>query len=588
MDDKIANAAKLIVGVASVSVDPTGLAAAGLVADGYLGLKEIFKPSSATAKTLITRVERDLKTRLEHPNFHMPVDGPTLLPQMIELTFLTPSEIAPIELANTDPSEKTSRLLEVMLGKLPREYQDAALCEAFCNLLRPIYTSLFADDRFAQTHGPAIARETYAQLRQIAQTTTATDLNVQTLLSQLSGMTKPELETLARRFGHQSPEATGLGTLKTYLHDKATDLQRLEAEVEALRGVSERIDNVLGAVTDAIRNTRLDKARELLNAARDIQRDLLRKPLEANAKLEEKLAELDLIEGKVDSAFAHLSAAADSFAAIDPVEPARRRVGYGAKLYQHGLRYGGPGLALSARMWAQARDALSQTEQPELWTNVQNDLGAALSQQGTRTGGAEGAGLLGQAVAAYGAALEVWTRDAHPVQWAGTHNNLGTALSDQGTRTGGAEGAALLGQAVAAYSAALEVRTRDAHPVHWAMTQNNLGSVLQDQGIRSGGAEAAGLLAQAVAVYYAALEVRTRDAHPVQWGETQINMANAEKDWVATGVCLDPAAHWRAALGSVEAALTVFDPEHMAYNHGKAAALREEILAGLAGAAGGE
>ncbi|MCP3970440.1 MAG: hypothetical protein GY717_09020, partial [Rhodobacteraceae bacterium] len=44
----------------------------------------------------------------------------------------------------------------------------------------------------------------------------------------------------------------------------------------------------------------------------------------------------------------------------------------------------------------------------------------------------------------------------------------------------------------------------------------------------------------------------------------------------------DPAPHLRAALGHVEAALTVFDPEHMPYNHDKAATLRDRLRDRLA------
>jgi hypothetical protein len=76
-----------------------------------------------------------------------------------------------------------------------------------------------------------------------------------------------------------------------------------------------------------------------------------------------------------------------------------------------------------------------------------------------------------------------------------TQNNLGSALSEQGTRTAGEAGARLLAEAVAAYRAALEVRTRAELPQDWAMTQNNLGNALEEQGIRTAG-EAGGAAAR--------------------------------------------------------------------------------------------
>ncbi len=54
------------------------------------------------------------------------------------------------------------------------------------------------------------------------------------------------------------------------------------------------------------------------------------------------------------------------------------------------------------------------------------------------------------------------------------HDPLPGVLVEQGIRTGGEEGRGLLGEVVAAYRAALEVYTRKELPQDWAMTQNNL------------------------------------------------------------------------------------------------------------------
>jgi tetratricopeptide (TPR) repeat protein len=107
---------------------------------------------------------------------------------------------------------------------------------------------------------------------------------------------------------------------------------------------------------------------------------------------------------------------------------------------------------------------------------TQNNLGAALQDQGIRTEGAEGRRLLADAVTTYRQALEVRTRTELPQDWAGTQNNLGNALADQGTRTEGAEGRRLLAEAVTAYRQALEVRTFEALAPDWAGTHNNLAS----------------------------------------------------------------------------------------------------------------
>ncbi len=82
------------------------------------------------------------------------------------------------------------------------------------------------------------------------------------------------------------------------------------------------------------------------------------------------------------------------------------------------------------------------------------------------------------AIQAYRQALDVRTRPDLPQDWAMTQNNLGSALAEQGTRTGGERGTQLLAEAVTAYRQALEVRTAEALPMGWAQTQRNLAKAL--------------------------------------------------------------------------------------------------------------
>ncbi len=199
---------------------------------------------------------------------------------------------------------------------------------------------------------------------------------------------------------------------------------------------------------------------------------------------------------------------------------------------------------------------------PTDWAMTQNNLGIVLASLGERE---SGTARLDEAVAAFRAALEVYTRADMPTDWAMTQNNLGTVLQSLGEREGGhgaagrgrrrlprraggqnprrhadrlgrdpeqprhraqtlgerESGTARLEEAVAAYRAALEVSTRDAMPTDWAMTQNNLGTVLQSLGERESGTAR---LEEAVAAYRAALEVRTRADMPTDWAMTQNNL----------------------------------------------------------------
>lgn len=255
-------------------------------------------------------------------------------------------------------------------------------------------------------------------------------------------------------------------------------------------------------------------------------------------------------------------------------------------LRNRGTRTFGPeGAALLAeavKAFGAALEVFTRSDHPVEWARTQNKKAIALQYLGTRTSGPEGASYLARAVAAFDASLEVRTRTEHPVEWAMTHNSKAIALEEQGIRTTATDGASLLARAVVAYDTALEVRTRLDHPVDWAMTQNNKAGALYRQGILTAGCAGVSLLAQAVAAYDKALEVFTRVDHPVQWGETKANMAILFEDWAEREDVDDPKAKLRAALNYVDEALSVFNADSMSFHVENETKRREGILTALA------
>ncbi|MEP5630438.1 MAG: hypothetical protein ABJP79_01000 [Tateyamaria sp.] len=360
------------------------------------------------------------------------------------------------------------------------------------------------------------------QIDKTTKETLRTAQDMQGLLTDLVNgkfVTLDAMKALAAEFGEH--DAQDQGSLETFLKLRAQEYFALKSEVDNIDDGLIRLSNLKAAAQDAIARVNLDEVEDLLSRVQEVE-------LEEAAKTAELRANNALLRGRVEQAYRILCAAADSFAAVDPLEPARRRIQGTHKAFPmlcgYGMRYGGDGLEKSAALIRQTLTNHLRTQDAWLWAAGQNNLAAALQKQGIRTDGPKGAEFLAQAVAAYCAALEVYTRADHPVQWAMTQNNLGGALQNQGTRTDGPKGADLLAQAVAAYRAALEVYTRADHPVNWATTQNNLGGALQHQGTRTDGPKGADLLAQAVAAYRAALEVRTRADHSVDWAMTQNNL----------------------------------------------------------------
>ena len=92
-----------------------------------------------------------------------------------------------------------------------------------------------------------------------------------------------------------------------------------------------------------------------------------------------------------------------------------------------------------------------------------HNLGSALTSLGERE---SGTARLEEAVAAYRAALEEWTRERVPFYWAGTQNNLGEALEVLADCRGDP---AILAKAIACMAYAVDF-FRDGGASYWLPT----------------------------------------------------------------------------------------------------------------------
>ena len=565
--EEIRTAADLLVGVASLAAAPwaatagTAVGVAGSLWELYAGRRP--KPD------LADKVEAALTRELANPAITHVCDAPVLLPQMVPVALPASADLAA---AGWDVLAVAGAMrAQVAATATEREHRSPAILGAFERWIAAGLRPLMDDPAFVRETAPEITREMFARFDRLGGK--LDDLGAR--LDAIEGQSRDTLEAMALRFGDPAPEERVLADLKAFLIEKAKDYRALRAEVAAIDDGLKRLSNLKAAAKDAIDRGDLEEVETLLARVQEVE-------LDEAAQSAELRADNALLRGRVDQAFALLSAAADSYAGIDSLEVADRRDTYRGRLYRHGLRYGGPGLALSARMIRAALNSLEMEDDPPLWAKMQNNLAITLRSQGERTAGPAGADLLGAAVAAYRAALRVRTEADHPVDWATTMQNLAIALKTQGARTAGPAGADLLGEAVAAFRAALRVFTEADHPVAWATTMQNLAIALATQGERTAGPAGADLLAEAVAACRAALRVFTEADHPVDWAMTQQNMAVAERARADHDSCTDPRPHLEAALGHVEAALTVFDPEHMPYDHDKATELRDDLRTRLA------
>jgi len=77
-------------------------------------------------------------------------------------------------------------------------------------------------------------------------------------------------------------------------------------------------------------------------------------------------------------------------------------------------------------------------------------------------------------VAAYRAALEVYTREQSPQDWGATQGNLGNVLSVLGQRASGEQGAQYLQQSVKSLENALSIFTPEGAPYQNSLARANL------------------------------------------------------------------------------------------------------------------
>ena len=112
--------------------------------------------------------------------------------------------------------------------------------------------------------------------------------------------------------------------------------------------------------------------------------------------------------------------------------------------------------------------------------------------------------------------------------WAATQGRLGRAVFEQAKLTAGPAVARLLAEAVRAYRAAMEEYTRDRCAPDWAWYEDNLGLVLLAQSERARGSEAIRLATEAVNAHRAALDAYPKAYYTNRPAEVSANLRRAE------------------------------------------------------------
>lgn len=552
--DSIAHSANLLVcigGLASATglIAGAGVAGASALTTGYLSYREISKRLPAGTKRLAEELGSELQKKLAEPGLND--DTRRLIPQMIEASLPSPQRVM-------EAGHDSAALVEMMVARLTdKEQRNPDHIGPFKRIVGHLLEKLLADPQFANELAPAFRKQVLADTQTIKASIEGLERQFGSLSEALTHVgtlgkaNRDQLEALASRFEIDRVFEIGDTELRSLLEAKAEEYRAYKAQIDMIDERTIGLGNLKVAAQEAADRLDLEEVENLLAIVHVTE-------LGIAAKTAELRADNALLRGRVEEAYRLLSATADSLAAVDPVVPAMFSSNNAKRLYDHGLRYGGPGLELAENMLYAALRVCTRNDQAELWATIQSNLGLVLYDQGVRTGGAEGTSLIARAIDAYRAALEIRNEKEHPVAWAETQNNLGNAFLNQGAGIGGPTGANLIGAAVDAYRASLRVRTEESYPKDWADTQVNLGNALLEQGKSLSGAEGLALIAEAVDTYRAALSVHTENEYPVEWAKDQKNLSNALPILGIRVGGVAGAAHIAGAVKASRLALKVF------------------------------
>ncbi len=506
--------AGLLLAAQKLAADPNPLNRVKAFADLATGGKAL----AALNNSGLTPLAQEMARQAEGHALHFTHPGPARDDAIALFWQVAPAALADPAVfagADLDPDRTTDAMVAaIKASPLARDFTAAPLPEAFFrSVTRQTLDVMLVNAAYIATITPDLWRETLyrhgieIELLQAVKDDTAEILALVRELRETKATTihQDTLIAIARKIRPNVPDKDeALRALENAV-DLAAEMQ---ARGEAGGNVDAFIDAVLRRLAALTADGHLDEAASEADAAVDQAQAGLAQLLDA--AVNQHLLAFDA-EGAARQIARRVTLEtpdpSDHFAALQ-----REQYTWFERGRDKGLR-----LDLEVTI-ALARTGLRRASNADQRGAALNDLGATLATLGAWE---SGVARLEQAVAAYRAALKVWTRELAPLDWATTQMNLGNALAMFGARE---SGTARFEQAVAAYHAALEEQTRERVPLDWAMTQMNLGNVLQTLGARENGTAR---LEQAVAAHQAALKERTRERMPFDWAMTQMNLGNA-------------------------------------------------------------
>lgn len=496
--DRLANAVRLLVAMGGFTASPSPKS--GL--DVYDAIRRIAAqppPSLEAQARSLTDAAREVFAGFRDA----PPNADALYAQMVEAGLLTPAEIVS---AGMDARSVTA----AMVAKLTDPaHLVGAMPHLFTAITVPTFEPLLASKDYAADLTPAFM----ADLLQGVHWLEGAIENVAEKLDNLEAQSRDTLEAIALRFGEPEPERLSLPGLRSFLIEKARDYRRLLVQDDAIDERTLGLGNLKAAAKDAIARADLAEVERLLSRVDEVETEIA---------AETKLLRADnaLLRGRVEEAYRLLSAAADSFASVDPLEPAWRRCSYMKRLDKHGRRYGSSGYAFGTRMVEEALSSFVPPDDPELYFSLTNNLALSWKEQAKLTRDRD---LLDRAATLLRAAFSV--AGDNSIMYARMLQNYGDTLTDLSGFSGRATARRLINEAETHLTGAKDIFRENNDTEREGRVWNEIGRLQSIKGRRRIGGISTEHFADAAASYRTAIIGLKTD--PTRANETRENLTTA-------------------------------------------------------------
>jgi transcriptional regulator with XRE-family HTH domain len=382
------------------------------------------------------------------------------------------------------------------------------------------------------------------------------------------------LEKLARRFGHDMPDATDL---EAFLMAKAEEFRGMRERLEKMAETEGRISELIKAANAALGEGDFQTADNLLSQAEAVQLQSSTIPaLKKQAELRIERGNAALVNGDVAAAASHFERSSRYFSGVDAALEAGNRHECATLLRYYGYRYKSQEALYAARSALQQNLGIwNKDTDTEKWCQTKNALGGVGVRLSQFEVPKNAMSHLADAKGHYEDVRAVCSEDFLPKTFATAGLDLAHVYSNRRLANSDADYHTNLQCALSLQLSALRFFSKADDPNAWGIVQHNLGcSYIYLSNIRTDETKSAADIANAIHHLELSFEVRNPEDSLQYWVASCRSLGEALMNMSTYAVTKDAAKHVRRASEVLHAAAARISPSEHPHQW---AAIREQL-----------